>query len=321
MVLIKILILLTKDVIVNIKVVNLVHGVIHKKKGGQYIFDELNNNLDQLYLSGYNIKAFPNELNDFSNLIVLGLEYNNINTIPEYKNTNLTKSIDKIFLNHNNFKGELPLVFNNFNNLGGLQMDYNQLDSISEKGFNNLSNLKTISLENNNFKGKLPIGINQFNNLWEISFKNNKLSSISDKGFEIFGNRLPKVNLDLSYNNFKGELPVELNQFSKASLINLMNNNITSIPDKNFDNLRDSELDLRTNCISFTPESAKALKNVFLDLNCIPDKAYGLNISGFKNCSNCNNCINAKIPKIENIYINSGILNISYGQYNKGICN
>jgi len=123
-------------------------------------------------------------------------------------------------------------------------------------------------------------------------------------------------------------MPVELNQFSNLTSLFFHANNITSIPSDKLSNLKSLKYLLATyNCISFTPQTAKAFKDnfnnitqLYLNYNCISKGQYEIPGITSANCSTCNYCPLAKQKVIEKLDIQNSHLTISYAQYNEGLC-
>ncbi|XP_052195478.1 probable inactive receptor kinase At5g58300 isoform X2 [Diospyros lotus] len=93
-----------------------------------------------------------------------------------------------LFLQHNNFSGEIPAYFSS--KLRVLDLSFNSFTGIIPVAFQNLMELTGLSLQSNSLSGPIP----------NITF--------------------PRLrHLNLSYNHFSGSIPSSLQKFSKSSFV------------------------------------------------------------------------------------------------------
>lgn len=135
-------------------------------------------------------------------------------------------------LRENRLIGDFPIHFQNFYDLRILSMAYNNLYGILPQWITNLTSLQVLDLSNNKFRGRIPSNLEGL-----IGFKVNTSSvdgqstlyyeiRVDMKGGEY---NLPYVLLkntilDLSSNNFMGEIPSNMGSLSSLRLLNLSGN-------------------------------------------------------------------------------------------------
>lgn len=194
---------------------------------------------DDNYLSG----NLPNSFGNLSHLSVLYLSINRFHgTIP----SSLGECTNLLYLSlpQNNLSGALPpQLFHSSSMLVRLRLDHNHLEGIIPSEIGQLSNLVLLEISENGFSGELPstlssctslvelhMGGNAFIgsipqsfksltslNLWNLS--HNKLSGT----IPYFLSKFPMMLLDLSFNNFEGEVP-RTGVFANVSALTLLGN-------------------------------------------------------------------------------------------------
>ena len=149
-----------------------------------------------LFINNNNISSISNELKIFTDLEVLDISWNNIDTIG------YVPSKIKEFVCHNNKLSELP----HLNNIEKIDCSHNYIKSIFT--YNNLDELICFNNEITH--------LNEFANLKKLICKNNPLTSI---------NKQPKLNyLECSFTKLSG-------QFSNMPALKFLVCNHTDITD------------------------------------------------------------------------------------------
>ncbi|KAL7231744.1 hypothetical protein ACSBR2_009891 [Camellia fascicularis] len=168
--------------------------------------------------------SIPSDLGTIQFLRNFNLSNNSINgSIPlsVYK----ASELQKLDLSNNLISGDLPELVGGLTSLEFLNLADNALAGTVPGNLTNLVNLTVVSLKNNYFSGSLPTGLNSVevldlssnlingslpsnfagNNLHYFNVSYNRLSG------EIpaeFANKIPtNATIDLSFNNFTGEIP------------------------------------------------------------------------------------------------------------------
>lgn len=242
-------------------------------------------NLQKLYI-GYNrFTEVPKEVCNLINLQVLGLQGNDLVTLP--KELENLVNLRKLYLESNKFI-ELPKVVCSFTNLQELGLKCNDLtylpneignlenlqkldltyNNIVElpKEFSKLVNLQILELVSNNtfnfsslfspskfynllFRNlsKMP-NISMLINLQELHYQGNKLRVLPKE----FCNLINLRRLSLNCNSLT-VLPEEIGNLVKLEILYLNNNNLTSIPITIGNLVRLTELTLSCNYLTELP--------------------------------------------------------------------
>lgn len=137
-------------------------------------------NLENLSLNNNQFTIVPS-LEHFHRLRKLSLNYNLIETISF---TTMTKSLNTLYLRHNNIKDIHPSTFVNVPNLEILDLAENKLYSLTDDWGEPLKRLRHINLSSNKFKSifhifNFDISGHSFPNLERIFVKNNDFNAIT----------------------------------------------------------------------------------------------------------------------------------------------
>lgn len=153
-------------------------------------FQSLNNNMQG---------QLPSQLQKLTNLATVILAYNELSgTIPSWINT--WSALEFFYLSNNKFSGSLPTSIQSLKYLKVLALDDNLLTGSIDHVWE-LSSMEYLYVDNCQFSGSLP------SNLAEL---------------------LPNLNtLDLSSNNFYGNLPTDLFLLSRLQILDLHHNSFT----------------------------------------------------------------------------------------------
>jgi len=151
-------------------------------------------------------------------------------------------NIIKIEIKRNNLTGSLPENFGRLNKLTNLDLSDNNISGYIPVSFNDLKNLDSVDISHNNFSGSIENIIN-----------NNKL-----------------ILLNLSHNEFKGDIPKEVGKLNRLEVLNFSNNNfINKIPSEIFKLNKLTVLNLQGNGLTGTiPRQIGQLRQLkILDLS------------------------------------------------------
>ena len=177
--------------------------------------------LDELYLENNRLQGtIPSSIENCQNLLLLDLSQNNLNgTIPKQVFAISTLSIS-LNLSQNFFVGSLPLEKGNLVHLEKLDLSENKLSGKIPSSLGSCASLEYLYMEGNFFKGAIPTSLSSLRGIQVIDFSRNNLSSQIPNFLET----LSLKNLNLSFNDFQGEVPTK-GVFANASTISLIGNN------------------------------------------------------------------------------------------------
>ncbi|XP_056160627.1 putative receptor-like protein kinase At3g47110 [Syzygium oleosum] len=127
-------------------------------------------------------------------------------------------SLDTIILTYNLFYGSIRRDIGLL--LPNLQILYlagNQFNGLIPDSLSNATNIAAIDMPSNNFSGRVPASFGGLQNLSWLNLEYNFLGSGSTGGLSFLADLANCSNLemlDLQYNQFEGELPVSVSNFS-----------------------------------------------------------------------------------------------------------
>ncbi|KAG8650248.1 putative receptor-like protein kinase At3g47110 isoform X2 [Manihot esculenta] len=161
----------------------------------------------------------PQSLGQLKHLSSIGLGSNNLSGIVPQAIFNLS-SITVLSLSNNSLHGSLPSEI-------GLLLPQLQILQISRNNFSgsvpvslsNATKLQRILLQHNNFNGKVDVDFGGLQQLYRLFLSNNNLGKEGENDLDFITSLLNSSNLkdvDLSYNQFKGELPNSVSNVSST---------------------------------------------------------------------------------------------------------
>ncbi|XP_031271427.1 receptor-like protein EIX2 [Pistacia vera] len=223
---------------------------------------------------------FPASIGNLSSLHLLKLRKNNFSgTIPvSLKNCTGMVSLD---LGENEFVGNLKAwVGERFSRMKILNLRSNKFSGHLPKELCDLSSLQILDLADNNFFGTIPRCINNFSAMMtkssdeesDMSYETFESTYVStylegellvNKGHMVEYNTILKFvrRIDLSKNNFFGQIPTEVTNLSELQSLNLSHNGFTGrIPEKIGDMRSLESIDFSRNQLSGEiPQSISSL--------------------------------------------------------------
>ncbi|KAF9590659.1 hypothetical protein IFM89_036151 [Coptis chinensis] len=272
---------------------NKISGPIPKNIGHMIPFVEFLN-LSNNSLNG----TIPGSLCKMQNLVVLDLAFNTLSgTIPSSIGQ-LQKKLETLHLNNNKFHGEFPSGLRNHTRLGILDLGENALSGeIPWWIGKDLVALQILSLRSNRFNGTIPPKVCDMANLHILDVSRNNLSGTIPTCFRnlsgmlllngsiSFGQYTQEImqvikgiyieyrvrsevglpfNLDLSSNNFVGQIPEELTLLTGLTGLNLSRNHLTGKMPENIGQMKRLEsLDFSSNHLSGSiPPSISAISTL-----------------------------------------------------------
>ncbi|XP_058210564.1 putative receptor-like protein kinase At3g47110 [Rhododendron vialii] len=176
--------------------------------------------IEELYLEKNRLEgAIPASLGNCQKLLWLSLSENNLNgSIPRQLLTISSLSI-RLDLARNRFSGSLPLEVGNLKNLVKMDISENGLFGEIPETLGSCSSLEYLYVHQNFFQGSIPSSMESLRGIQDLDLSENNLSGQIPKFLGTFD--LKKLNL--SFNNFEGELPMK-GVFTNASAISVAGN-------------------------------------------------------------------------------------------------
>ncbi|KAJ9541197.1 LOW QUALITY PROTEIN: hypothetical protein OSB04_027703 [Centaurea solstitialis] len=176
--------------------------------------------LTELYFDGNKLEGtIPSTIGRCKNLLLLSLYDNNLSgSVPKelFQVSSLSIGLD---LSRNNLSGVLPREIGNLKNLGSLDLSDNRLSGELPSGFSSYVSLQTLNLSGNFFHGSMPMSLSSLRGLEYVDVSRNNFSG----HIPTYLQQLALKQLDLSYNNFEGEIYVK-GVFANTSAISVVGN-------------------------------------------------------------------------------------------------
>ncbi|KAJ9540342.1 hypothetical protein OSB04_026848 [Centaurea solstitialis] len=176
--------------------------------------------LTKLFLSRNKLEGtIPSTIRKCKRLLLVSLYENNLSgSVPKelFQLSSLSVELD---LSRNNLSGVLPQEIGNLKNLGSLDLSSNRLSGELPSGFSSCVSLQTLSLSKNFFHGSMPVSLSSLRGLEYVDVSRNNFSG----HIPTYMQQIPLKQLDLSYNDFEGEVSDE-GIFANTSAISVIGN-------------------------------------------------------------------------------------------------
>lgn len=180
-------------------------------------------NITQLYSlhleKNHLMGTIPPSLGNLLYLQELDLSHNYLSgTIPQSV-MGLSSLTISLSLAQNQLTGSLPTQVGNLINLGSLDLSGNRLSGEIPSSLGSCVKLEYLDMEGNSFEGTIPQSFSSLRGLQELDLSCNNLSGQIPRYFQQF----QFVKLNLSFNHFQGEVPLE-GVFKNANFISIAGN-------------------------------------------------------------------------------------------------
>ncbi|KAD5961713.1 hypothetical protein E3N88_13186 [Mikania micrantha] len=177
--------------------------------------------LISLYLSSNMLEGvIPSSLGNCHCLLEFYIDDNNLNGKIPTKLLQLSSMSITLNLAKNKLFDSLPTKVGDLKMLSSLDLSYNNLSGVIPISLGDCGSLLWLSLKGNLFQGIIPSSLSSLKGLMELDISNNNLSGKIPK----FLGQLRLEHLNLSYNDFEGEVPT-LGVFTNKSAFFVMRNN------------------------------------------------------------------------------------------------
>ncbi|XP_078149271.1 receptor kinase-like protein Xa21 [Carex rostrata] len=163
--------------------------------------------------------SIPEELNNMQVLTTLNLSNNKlIGLIPKelFNLYSLSISLD---LSNNYLNGSLPPEIGHLNNVAKIDLSNNKLSGQIPSTIDKCQLLQVLHLEGNQLNGPIPFSLSNMKGLQDLDLSNNSLSGPIPE----FVGKMKFQHLNISFNNFEGELPKE-GVFKNSSAVDIRGN-------------------------------------------------------------------------------------------------
>ncbi|XP_050289231.1 receptor kinase-like protein Xa21 [Quercus robur] len=164
--------------------------------------------------------TIPSNIGKCKNLNLLDLSQNNLSgPIPKqlFAISSLSTSLN---LARNFLIGSLPLEVGNLVHLSELDISENKLSGEIPSSLSSCTSLEYLYMEGNFFQGVIPTSLSTSRGIQVMDLSRNKLSGQIPN----FLDKLSLKNLNLSFNDFEGEVPTK-GVFANASALSIVGNN------------------------------------------------------------------------------------------------
>jgi Leucine-rich repeat (LRR) protein len=176
--------------------------------------------MNQLFLSNNTLEGhIPPTFGNMQSLLALDISNNKlIGEIPK-EIMNIHSLSIGISLSHNRLNGSIPPEIGEWNNIVEVDLSYNNLSGQIPGTIDGCQLLQILYLEGNSLHGPIPSSLNNLKGLQDLDLSNNHFSG--DIPSFITGMQL--VRLNISFNDFQGELPQE-GVFKNVSAVDVRGN-------------------------------------------------------------------------------------------------
>ncbi|PRQ56836.1 putative protein kinase RLK-Pelle-LRR-XII-1 family [Rosa chinensis] len=205
-------------------------------------------------------------------------------------------NLEMLILDDNTFTGNIPTEIGKLSRLGRLDLFNNELSGGIPSSVGNLTKLIIVQLEGNNLSGSIPSSLGECQWLQHLDLSYNNLSGSIPQ--EVIGLPSLSILLDLSNNRFTGSLPVEVGKMKSLSALYA------------HDNMLSGELPSSLgSCVSL---EVLHLQGNFLE-GPVPPSI--ISLRGIKDLDLSRNNLSGDIPEFLEVFGNLKNLNLSFNNF------
>nr|XP_023892073.1 probable LRR receptor-like serine/threonine-protein kinase At3g47570 [Quercus suber] len=176
--------------------------------------------LNELSLASNKFQGtIPPSIENCQNLLLLDLSQNNLSGIIPKQLFAVSILSIRLSLAQNFFVGSLPSKVGNLVHLNNLDLSENKLSGKIPSSLASCTSLEYLYLEGNLFQGEIPTSLSSSRGIQVMDLSQNNFSSQIPDSLD----KLSLKNLNLSFNDFQGEVPTK-GVFANASTISLIGN-------------------------------------------------------------------------------------------------
>ncbi|KAM5555351.1 putative LRR receptor-like serine/threonine-protein kinase [Rosa sericea] len=263
--------------------------------------------------------SFVSDLINATQLTVLEFQDNNFGGTLPASISNLSISLEELWLYENQLHGSIPTGLGNLVNLQYLNMAGNSFTGSIPTGIGQLSGLERLFLNNNQLSGSIPSSLGNLTLLTLLELQENNLEGSIPSSL---GNCHWLYELVLSGNNLNGTIPPQVIGLSSLStILGLDRNQLTGSLPMEIGNLKNlGRLDVSNNLLSgelpSSLGSCQSLEILILQgnffLGAIPSSMK--NLRGIRYLDFSQNNLSGDIPQfLENLDLE--YLNLSFNQF------
>ncbi|KAL6126933.1 hypothetical protein ACLB2K_074978 [Fragaria x ananassa] len=130
--------------------------------------------------------------------------------------------MNKLYLAHNMFTGNIPTDIGKLSGLGILDFNNNRLSGSLPSSLGNFTTLVRLELQGNHFNGTIPTSLGECHSLLWLDLSGNNLTGEIPP--QVIGLPSLSIYLDLSHNRLSGSLPSEVGKLKNLGGLNVSNN-------------------------------------------------------------------------------------------------
>ncbi|XP_022748484.1 LRR receptor-like serine/threonine-protein kinase EFR [Durio zibethinus] len=193
--------------------------------------------------------SFLNSLANCRHLRILELSLNPLNGILPTSISNLSTSLQQLWVNHCKIRGSIPMEIGSLSNAILLDLSSNKLSGPIPTTIGRLKNLQLLHLYGNKLQGFIPHDLCGLKGLYKLSLGDNELDGPLPTCFSdltslrylyLFSNKLHStipltfwslkdiLEIDLSSNNLSGSLPLDIGNLKVLISLKLSRNLLSS---------------------------------------------------------------------------------------------
>ncbi|XP_028117722.1 receptor kinase-like protein Xa21 [Camellia sinensis] len=176
--------------------------------------------LIELYLEDNRLEGtIPSGLANYKKLLLLHLYQNNLSGNISKELLKVSSLSISLNLAWNHLSGSLPTEVGNLKNLMELDISENKLSGEIPSSLGSCTSLENLYMQENSFQGSISLSLESLRGIQNFDLSHNNLSG----KILTFLEKFSLMILNLSFNDFEGELPME-GVFANASAISIVGN-------------------------------------------------------------------------------------------------